>query len=96
MDMMGLVLALCAFPLLDQRAFCAALIFRRADAERVRRALLAERPPFNLPRIERVSSIFRSWFTNFVLSTFNWETKDAKPLKFAIDFPSGKDVSRIV
>jgi hypothetical protein len=96
MDMTGLVLLVCALLLLDHRAFCAALIFLRADAERVRRDLVAERPPFNLPRTERVSSICRSRFTSFVLSALNWETKDAKLLKFAIDFPSGKDVSRIV
>jgi len=95
-DRMGLGLAVpaCTLPLFAHRAFWAALIFLRAEIERL--GLVAKRPPFNLPRTERVASTCLSWSTNFTLSALNWETKDAKPLKFAIAFPSGKDVSRIV
>jgi hypothetical protein len=94
--MTALGLLVCVLtPFLAHLAFCAALILLRADAERARFGLVAKRPPFNFPRTERVASTCLSWFTSFVLSAFNSETKDAKVLKFAIDFPSGKDVSRI-
>ena len=93
---LGLTLPACLLLLLAHRAFCAVLIFLRAAAETARRGLAVKRPPFNLPRTESVASTRLSWSTSFTLSVFNCETKDAKPLRFAIALLSGKDVSRIV
>jgi len=93
---LGLTVPACLLLLLAHRAFCAVLIFLRAAAETARRGLAVKRPPFNLPRTESVASTRLSWSTSFSLSVFNCETKDAKPLRFAIALLSGKDVSRIV
>jgi hypothetical protein len=67
------------------RAFCAKLIFLRAEADRV----WWELPPPNLPRTERAASTCLSWFARFVLSTINSDTMDASPFRFAMNSPLG-------
>ncbi len=71
--------------LFAQRAFCARLIRLRADADTV----CPELPPFNLLRTERATSTCLSRSTRFVRSTLNSDTKDASPLRFAMN-PLGK------
>jgi len=66
-------------------AFCAAAIFRRAVAERVRRDTVANFPPSNLPSTARAASTWRRLFTRCALSALNSATIFPNPLSLGIN-----------
>lgn len=70
------------------RAFCAKLIFLRADAERIRRGLSYDIPPFNFPNTDSAASTRLSWLTRFVRSALNSETINTNPFRFSMSSPS--------
>jgi len=67
-----------------QRAFCAAAIFRRAAADRVRRDTVANFPPSNLPSTARAASTWRRLFTRCALSALNSATIFPNPFNLGI------------
>ena len=87
-DIVRLDFAVLAAPLLPDRfahrAFWAALIFLRDAADKVRRGLVYNLPPFSFPKTERAASTCLSWFTRFVRSALNSATMFASPVRFAM------------